>query len=132
MLQGLNVWVILTSLRASILFERNLGDPCQIISTISRPPRDNEKKTFLVDVQQRGDAGIIPQMFADTLLTIDISVPSVLVGWKCVTLAYVSIPVKVFDNLAFGARNELWRKQLLEVGVEQLKNCMMNLPADND
>ena len=46
-LQILKVWVISTSLTASILFERNLRDPCQFLSTISKPPRYNENKTSL-------------------------------------------------------------------------------------
>ena len=132
MLQGLKVWMISTSLTASILFERNLRDPCQFLSTISKPPRYNGKKTFFVAIQRPGDAIIIPHMFAHTVLTIDIGVPSILVGWECITPADLSIPVKVFDNLAFGARKGLWRKQFLEGGVEQLKTWVMSLPADND
>ena len=129
MLQGLKVWMISTSLTASISFERNLQDPCQFLSTVSKPPRCNENKTFSVAVQQPGDAIIIPHMFAHTVLTIDIGVTSVLVGWECITSADLSISVKTFDNLAFGDRK---RKQFLEGGVEQLKNWVMSVPADND
>ena len=41
MLQGLKMWMISMSLTASILFERNLRDSCQFLSTISEPPRYN-------------------------------------------------------------------------------------------
>ena len=71
-------------------------------------------------------------MFAHSVLTIDIGVRSVLVGWECITPAGLSIPVKVFDNLTFGARKGMWRKHFLEGRVEQLKYWLMSLPADND
>ena len=122
MLQGLKVRMILMSLTASILFERVLRDPCQFLS----------KKDLVCSCSTTGDAIIIAHMFPHTVLTIDISVPSVLVGWECITPSDLSIPFKVFDNLAFGARKGLWMKQFLEGGVEQLKNWVMSLPADND
>ena len=71
-------------------------------------------------------------MYAHTVLTIEIGVPFVLNGRKCITPADFSIPVKIFDNLAFGAGKRLRREQFLEGGVEQLKNWVMSLPADND
>ena len=61
------------------------------------------KKTFCI-CSTAGDAVIIPHMFAHTVFTIDIGLPSVIVGRECITPAYFSIHVKVFDNLAFGAR----------------------------
>ena len=96
MVQGLKVWMISMSVTASILLERNLRDPCQFLSTISKPPRYKEKKAFFVAVQRRGDGIIIPHMFAHTVLTADIGVPSVLVGWECITPADLYIPVKYF------------------------------------
>ena len=74
----------------------------------------------------------IPHMLAHTVLITNIGVPSVLVGWECITPADISIAVKVFDKVAFGARKELWRRQFLESGVEQLKKWLMSLHADND
>ena len=71
-------------------------------------------------------------MFAHTVLTIDIGVPSILFSSECITPADLSNPVKLFDNLAFGARKGLWSKQFLKRGVEQLKNWVLSLPADND
>ena len=59
MLQGLKVWMISMSLVASISFENNLRDSCQFLSTISKPARYIEKKTFFVAVQRPGDAIII-------------------------------------------------------------------------
>ena len=79
-------------------FERNLRDPCQFVSTISNPPRCKEKRLFFVAVQRPGDAIIIPHMFVHTVLTIDIGVPSVLVGWECITPADLSIPLKIFPQ----------------------------------
>ena len=96
MVQGLKVWMFSMSVTASILLERNLRDAFQFLSTISKPPGYNEKKTFFVAVQRRGDAIIIPHMFAHTLLTADIGVPSVSVGWECITPVDLSIPVKYF------------------------------------
>ena len=90
------------------------------------------KKDLFVAVQRPGDAIIIPHLFAHTVLTIDIGVPSILFGWECITPADLSIPVRVCDNQAFGARKGLWRKQFLEGGVEQLKNWVMSLPTDDD
>ena len=82
--------------------------------------------------QQPGDAINIPHMFAHTVFTIGIGVPSILVGWECIAPVDLFILVKVFDNLAFGARKWLWRKQFLEVGLEQLKYWVMSLPEEND
>ena len=132
MLQGSKVWMILISLAASISFKKNLRDPCHFLSTISKPPRYNDKMTFFVAVQRPGDAIIFPHIFPHTVLTIDIGVPSALVDWENITLADSSISVKVFANLAFGARKGLWRKQLVDGGLEKLKNWVVSLPADND
>ena len=90
------------------------------------------KKDLFCGCSTARDAIIIPHMFAHTVFTTGIGVPSILVGWECIAPVDLFIPVKVFDNLAFGARKGLWRKQYLEVGVEQLKSWVMSLPADND
>ena len=107
MLQGLKVCMISMSLTASIFLERNVRELCQFLSTISKPPRYNEKKTLLEMFNGRGrnNHPLYPYMFAHTVLTIDISVPSVLVGWECISQADLSFPVKVLDNQHVIARS---------------------------
>ena len=103
MLQGPKMWMKSMSLTTSVLFEKRLQDPCLFLSTVSKPPRYNEKKTLFMAVQRPVDELIIPHMFVHTVLTIGIGVLSVLVGRQCSIPTDVSIPVKVFDNLGFGA-----------------------------
>ena len=83
---------------------------CETRASFSAPSENlpavikKRQKDFFCSSSTARDAIIIHHMFAHTVLTINIGVPSVLVGWECITPSDSSIPAKVFDNLASGAR----------------------------